>query len=83
MTTYISDHRNQLENGLTLLQVNPDIAARLFPADAKDHGWLYRKHYKGGPWVTYRKMSDSEIEQAYDQSSDMVVLHGTKVRMAK
>ena len=78
MSTYFQEPRNVLPNGLTVLQVNPDCAARLDPA-AKDHGWLYTKR-ADGQWVTLRKLSDDEIETAYDQAADMVVLHGTKVR---
>lgn len=70
--------RNLLPNGLTLLQVNPDCAARL-DVEAKDHGWLYTRG-ADGQWVTFRKLSDAEIETAWDQSADMRVLHGTKVR---
>lgn len=69
---------NVLPNGLTLLQQNPDCAVRLDP-DAKDHGWLYRRG-SDGQWVTLRKLADSELETAYDQAADMVVLHGTQVR---
>ena len=70
----------ELNNGLTLLQQNPDCAARLNPG-AKDHGWMYVKH-PNGQWVTLRKLSDAEIEVAYDQAADMVVLQGTQVRAA-
>ena len=80
MSNYIDDARNVLPNGLTLLQVNPDCAARLDPK-ARDHGWLYIKG-ADGQWVTHRKLSMDEIETAYDQSADMKVLQGTKVRMA-
>ena len=76
--TYTTNPRNVLTNGLTLLQQNPDCAARLDP-NAKDHGWLYRKH-PDGQWVTMRKLSDAEIETAYDQAADMAVLQGTQVR---
>lgn len=69
---------NLLPNGLTLLQQNPDCAARLEP-DAKDHGWLYKRG-ADGQWVTLRKLSDAEIETAYDQAADMAVLQGTQVR---
>lgn len=77
MNTYFQEPRNVLPNGLTLLQVNPDCAARLDPA-AKDHGWLYTKG-ADGQWVTLRKLSDDEIETAWDQAADMAVLHCTKV----
>ncbi len=71
---------NLLPNGLTLLQQNPDCAARLDP-EAKDHGWLYTRH-PDGQWVTMRKLSDAEIETAYDQAADMAVraAQGTQVR---
>lgn len=69
---------NVLPNGLTLLQVNPDCAAQL-DVDARDCGWLYVKG-ADGQWVTHRKLSKAEIEEACDQSSDMVVKNGTKVR---
>ena len=76
--SYETNPHNVLPNGLTLLQVNPDCAARLNPT-AKDHGWLYIKG-ADGQWVTHRKLEASEIETAYDQAADMAVLHGTKVR---
>lgn len=71
---------NLLPNGLTLLQQNPDCAAKLDPT-AKDHGWLYtRRAETDWRWVTLRKLSDAEIETAYDQAADMAVLQGTQVR---
>lgn len=76
--TYRQVPMNLLPNGLTLLQVNPDCAARL-DCDADDHGWLYTRHHDGH-WVTLRKLSDVEIETAFDQAADMVVLQGTQVR---
>ena len=76
--SYETNPYNVLPNGLTLLQVNPDCAARLDPT-AKDHGWLYIKG-ADGQWVTHRKLESSEIETAYDQAGDMAVLQGTKVR---
>jgi hypothetical protein len=57
--------KNMLPNGLTLLQTNPDCAARLDP-EARDHGWLYIKG-ADGQWVTHRKLANTEIEEAYDQ----------------
>ena len=81
MSEYKQDARNVLPNGLTLLQVNPDYAARLSPSDAKDFGWLF---YRGsfGQWVTCRKLSPDEMEEANDQAADMMVRHGAKVRIA-
>ncbi len=78
MMRYEINPRNILPNGLTLLQVNPDCAARLDPK-AVDHGWLYVRG-ADGQWVSLRKLSDDEIETAYDQAYDMAVLHGTKIR---
>lgn len=75
---YQYNPRNVLPNGLTLLQTNPDCAARLDPA-AKDHGWLYVRG-PDGQWVTHRELSADEIDTAYDQAGDMRVLHGTAVR---
>ena len=75
---YTQQARNVLPNGLTLLQVNPDCAARL-DSSANDFGWLYTRG-PDGQWVTFRKLSDAEIETAFDQAADMAVLQGTKVR---
>ena len=75
---YRTEPMTLLPNGLTLLQQNPDCAARLDPK-AKDHGWLYQRG-ADGQWVTMRKLSETEIETAYDQSAEMVVLQGTQVR---
>jgi len=55
MSDYTDDARNVLPNGLTLLQVNPDCAARLDPK-ARDHGWLYIKG-ADGQWVTHRTLT--------------------------
>jgi len=76
--TYITTPYNNLACGLTLLQVNPDCAAQLSPI-ARDFGWLYIRG-ADDQWVTHRKLSMVEIEEAQDQAADMVVLNGTKVR---
>lgn len=78
--TYQFGQFSEVGNGLTLLQVNPHCAADL-NADRKTYGWLYTKH-PDGHWVTHRKMSPGEIEQAHDQAADGAVLQGTKVRVA-
>ena len=78
MSEYMFNPMNQLKNGLTLLQVNPDCAAQLDPT-AKDFGWLYVKG-ADNQWVTQRKLSPGEIEMAQDQASDCAVMHGTQVR---
>ena len=69
---------NELPNGLTLLQTNPDCAAQL-RQDARDYGWLYVKSADDN-WVTHRKLEAREMVDAYDQAADMVVLQGTKPR---
>ena len=76
--TYTTNPRNLLQNGLTLLQVNPDCAAQLDASD-KAYGWLYTKG-ANGQWVTMRKLSDDEVEIAHDQAADMTVMQGTQVR---
>ena len=75
---YATRPRNVLQNGLTLLQQNPDCAAQLDPA-SRAHGWLYTRG-ADGQWVTLRKLSDAEVETANDQAADMAVLQGTCVR---
>lgn len=75
---HFHEPRNVLPNGLRMLQVNPDCAAQLDPAD-RAFGWLYVKG-PDGQWVTRRKLSPGETEVAQDQAADMAVLHGTKVR---
>ena len=77
---FVTNPRNVLPNGLTLLQQNPDCAARLDPS-ATDHGWLYIRH-PDGHWVTLRKLSNAEIETAWDQAADMAVLQGTDAMRA-
>lgn len=77
---YITNPRNVMSNGLTLLQVNPDCAAQLDPKSSA-FGWLYTRG-ADGQWATMRKLSPAEIENAQDQSADMAVLQGTQVRVA-
>jgi len=77
-TDYQFGYYNQVGNGLTLLQVNPDCAADL-NAGRNTYGWLYTRHVDGY-WVTARKLSQAEIEEAHDQAADGAVLQGTKVR---
>jgi hypothetical protein len=72
------NHRNVLPNGMTLLQTNPSCAADL-RTDSKWYGWLFTKH-PDGQWVSLRKLGQQEMDQAWDQSVDGFVMHGTKVR---
>lgn len=71
---------SQLPGGLTLLQVNPDSAADLNP-ESRTYRWLFYRH-PDGQWVTQRKMTDAEFDQAWDQAVDGAVLQGTQVRCA-
>jgi hypothetical protein len=73
MGKYITEPRNVLPNGLTLLQVNPDLAADLV-AESKTFGWLFYRGWEPEQWVTLRKLLPRELEDAYDQSADMRVL---------
>ena len=76
--SFITIPRNVLPNGLTLLQQNPDCAAKLEPT-ARDHGWLYTRG-ANGQWVTLRQLSAAEVEAAHEQAADMAVLQGAQVR---
>ena len=62
-----------LENGMVLLQRNPDYAADL--SGGRFHGWLFYKH-PDGQWVSDRKLSDWEIMQAEDQRDQDIVMEG-------
>ena len=68
---YVTEPQNLLPNGLTLLQTNPDCAVQL--NSGRDFGWLYMKG-ADGQWVTHRKLSPEEINEAQDQAADMVVV---------
>lgn len=72
MSPYITEPHNITETGLTLLQINPDRAADL-RKDSRFFGWLFWRH-PDCQWVTERKLESAEIEEAYDQASDMAVL---------
>ncbi len=69
---YINEPFNVTETGLTLLQINPEIAAEL-RSDNRYYGWLFYRH-TDGQWVTLRKLSPDEISEANDQAEDMQVL---------
>jgi hypothetical protein len=72
MPRYVNEPFNTLPNGLTLVQINPERAVDL-NKESQFCGWLFW-HHPDGQWVTERKLSTREIEDAYDQSSDMRVL---------
>ena len=64
---------NILDNGLVLLQQNPDCAWN------PKNNWLYIKG-QDGKWITYRKLESWEVMQAEDQRDNCIVQQGTKVR---
>lgn len=66
-----------LENGLTLLQTNPHFAADL--TEGKYHGWLFTKNHDG-KWITARKLSKFEINQAEDQRDSGIVIQSQNLR---
>ena len=66
-----------MNNGLTLVQQNPDCAVDL--RQGKTHGWLYVRG-ADGQWVTCRKLDGWEIMQAEDQRDNGIIQQGTKVR---
>ena len=68
---------NTLDNGLVLLQQNPDCAVDL--SGGKAHGWLFVRG-PDGQWVTHRKLAEWEVMQAEDNRDQGIVIHGTKVR---
>lgn len=72
MTRYIHEPFNITDTGLTLLQINPERAADL-RKDSRYFGWLFYRH-PDGQWVTLRKLSAAEIDEAQDQASDMNAL---------
>lgn len=64
---------NTLDNGLVLLQQNPDCAWN------PKNSWLYIKG-QDGKWITQRKLESWEVMQAEDQRDYCIVQQGTKVR---
>lgn len=73
MTKYIDEPRNILPNGLTLLQINPELAADL-KRESEYFGWLFYKGPEPHQWVKLRKLLPRELDDAYNQSEDMRVL---------
>lgn len=78
MSEYYQDPQNVLSNGLTLLQINPDCAADL-RQESQYFGWLFTRGPEVNQWVTMRKLSAREIEDAYDQAATMMVLRIVRV----
>lgn len=53
--------------GLTLIQINPDIAIEL-AGDSKEQGHMYKK--ENDKWVFFKKASPVELNDIWDQVSD-------------
>lgn len=70
---YVNELRNVLPNGLTLVQINPQRAVNL-QKESTTYGWLFYPGPEIDQWVTLRKLSPAEIEEANDQAADMAVL---------
>jgi hypothetical protein len=70
---YVNEPRNILANGLTLVQINPQRAVNL-QKESATYGWLFYPGPEIDQWVTLRKLSPGEIDEANDQASDMTVL---------
>lgn len=76
VSIYRQNIHNELPNGLTLLQVGYSGRALMVAdlrKDSRYFGWLFRRH-ADGQWVTSRKLSSTETEEAYDQAADFNVL---------
>lgn len=74
MGTYEKKARTILPNGLTLLQTNPDCAVDLI-SGSRYYGWLYVRGPEENQWVTQRKLTSAELDEAYDQAADFVILN--------
>jgi len=71
---YIIDPLAQLRpdlNGLTLLQINPDVAIDL-RRESETVGWTFIKD--GTKWIKYRLLDSNELDNAQDQLADMAIL---------
>lgn len=78
--SYITDpllqSRSDLQ-GLTLLQINPDIALDFRQnSDTKD--WIFEK--KDNNWTQLRQLSGAELAEACDQCIDFSVLDASKLK---
>lgn len=68
---YSQDPSSILGGGMHLLQINPPMAVNMAKGD--DFGWLFSKA-EDGSWAKERKLSEREIDEAWDQVADMAVL---------
>lgn len=78
--SYISDPTFQFRsdlNGLTLLQINPDVAID-FRKNAENPNCIYKKTENG--WEKLRELSGAELAEAWDQSVDFSVLDASKLK---
>ena len=53
---------NILDNGMVLVQVNPERACEL-SKDSQWYGWLFM-HHPDGQWVSCKKLNEEEIKKA-------------------
>lgn len=67
--------QNVLENGMTLLQVNPDVAIMLDPGH-KDFGYVFRR--TRSVWQRSFKIDSIGLAAAYEQEADQRVYDGTE-----
>ena len=67
---YVTCKENNLDNGLTLIQINP-LAAVDLQKRSEYFGYLFLN--TEGEWYPEYKLSDIEIDYAYELSSDMKV----------
>jgi hypothetical protein len=74
-TRFVQEPRNRvgINGALTLVQINPQRAADLGAGSAY-FGWLFYPGPEVDQWVTLRKLSGDEIEEAQDMAADMMVL---------
>lgn len=72
MSKYVFNPYNEVD-GLTLLRVNPDVAAD-FKSSSPTYGFTFKK--VKGCWVLFEKLSPLWLDAALDQASDMMVQVG-------
>jgi hypothetical protein len=71
---YIEDPLAQLSkdlNGLSLVQINPEIAVDL-RLESENYGWAFTK--KDSEWEKLRYLDANDIDSAHEQLSDMMIL---------
>lgn len=66
---------NALENGLTLVQQNPDCAVDF--TGGRTHGWLFVRG-PDGQWVAHHKLTSAEYMQAEDMRDYGIIQDGSE-----